>query len=62
MHLYPITHRPDRYPIAMEPARAAAAERYRTATGGQKTRRLKELQDETARELARSMGARNGQA
>jgi hypothetical protein len=48
------------YPIAMEPARAAAAAKYRTATGGQKTRRLKELQRLTTEALIWNREARNG--
>jgi hypothetical protein len=60
MHLYPIPHRPDSFPIAMEPARAAAAAKYRTATGGQKTRRLKELRDLTTEALIWDRRRRNG--
>ncbi|WP_339336321.1 hypothetical protein [uncultured Maricaulis sp.] len=48
------------HPIAMEPARAAAAAKYRTATGGQKTRRLKELRDLTTEALIWDRRRRNG--
>jgi hypothetical protein len=47
------------HPIALEPARAAAAEKYRRAIGGQRRRALKRLQDETAKALRESMEARD---
>jgi len=51
---------PNSLPIAMEPARAAAAAKYRTATGGQKLRRLKQLQDLTTEALIWDRESRNG--
>lgn len=52
--------RPDSYPIAMEPARAAARERWARAPKGERTARLRELRDLTTEALIWDREARNG--
>lgn len=56
-----MTH-PSPHPIAMEPARAAARERWIRAQKGQRKARWKELRDITTEALIWNREARNGSA
>lgn len=48
------------HPIAMEPARAAARERWARAPKGERTARLRELRDLTTEALIWDRSRRNG--
>jgi hypothetical protein len=58
--LFTPPHTPNSHPIAMEPARAAARERWIRAPKGERTARLQELRSLTIEALIWNREARNG--